>query len=283
MTREKPYSFWPSDAEKYGIEKAVILYNLRHWLSVNKAAAKPMHLHDGMWWTYNTAKAFENLMPFFNRRSISRWMNELESDGIVKSGVFNAAGYDRTKWYTIPSEFSNDAIGQNDQANCQNDQTIGQNGQPIPVVNPNEKPVGNLSSVPSVSEKKKRTIKPDSWKQFYSEYPEHRRGGTDATAWKKAKAMRLTEEDFQLMVADVINRKHNDGQWLENSGQYIPGITKYIDQQTWKTPVRAIQNSQNGGLDTSAQGTMNRLNDTSWGDKQSTAGASLDQLLDNDW
>ena len=138
--KEKPYSFWPSEAKQYGIEKAVIIYNLRHWLSVNQAAGKDMHCHDGYWWTYNTAKAFETLMPFFNRRSISRWLNELEESGFIKSGVFNAAGYDRTKWYTIPSEFSDGAIGQNDSAICHNDQAIGQNDSPIPVVNPVEKP-----------------------------------------------------------------------------------------------------------------------------------------------
>lgn len=44
------------------------------------------------------------------------------------------------------------------------------------------------------------------------------------------------------------------------------------------------------GLDTSAQGTRDRLSDTSWGDQsprkqefQSTATASLEQLTDNDW
>lgn len=44
------------------------------------------------------------------------------------------------------------------------------------------------------------------------------------------------------------------------------------------------------GLDTSAQGTRDRLNDTSWGDQapqkqhsQSTATATLQQLTDNDW
>lgn len=149
MTREKPYSFWPSEAEKYGIEKAVILYNLRHWLTMNKAAGKKMHFHDGFWWTYNAASAFEQVMPFFSRRSISRWMKELESQGVIKSGVYNSAAYDRTKWYTIPSEFSNDTNGQNGQSIGQDGQPNGQNGQPIPVVNPVENPDVNQSNVPA--------------------------------------------------------------------------------------------------------------------------------------
>ena len=151
--KEKPYSFWPSEAVQHGIEKAVILYNLRFWLTVNKAAGKEKHYHEGKWWTYNTAKALENLMPFFNRRSISRWLSELERDGVLLSGMFNKVAYDRTKWYTIPSEFSDGAIGQNDQSigqdgqsNGQDDQWNGQNGQPIPDCNPVSNPVDNLTS-----------------------------------------------------------------------------------------------------------------------------------------
>lgn len=144
--KEKPYSFWPSEAVQYGLEKAVILYNLRFWLTVNKAAGKEKHYHDGKWWTYNTAKALENLMPFFNRRSIARWMSELEADGVLLSGSFNKVAYDRTKWYTIPSEFSDDAIGQNDQCNGQDGQSSGQNGQPIPDCNPVDNPDENLMS-----------------------------------------------------------------------------------------------------------------------------------------
>lgn len=150
--KEKPYSFWPSEAVQHGLEKAVILYNLRFWLTVNKAAGKEKHYHDGKWWTYNTAKALENLMPFFNRRSISRWLSELERDGVLLSGVFNKVAYDRTKWYTIPSEFSDGAIGQNDQSigqddqsNGHDDQWNGQDGQPIPDCNPVSNTVDNLT------------------------------------------------------------------------------------------------------------------------------------------
>lgn len=108
---------------------------------------------------------------------------------------------------------------------------------------------------------RKKITKSETWKRFYAEYPENRRGGSDATAWKKAKQMRLTEQDFMDMLNDVANRKRNDGQWIQG---YVQGITKYIGEEIWKTPIRPLQNAQNGNLDLSAQGTHERINDTSW-------------------
>ena len=85
----------------------------------------------------------------------------------------------------------------------------------------------------------KRNSKPGSWKEFYQQYPETRRGGTDATAWKKAKSLKLTEDDFQLMLIDVINRKSFHAGWSDP--QYIQGITKYISEKLWLTPIERAQ------------------------------------------
>jgi len=85
-----------------------------------------------------------------------------------------------------------------------------------------------------IKELKKNTIvKPDVWKRFYSEYPEDRRGSSDQTPWKKAKAKNLTDDDFQNMLDDVIYRKANDPQWLSG---FVEGITKYISEEIWKAP-----------------------------------------------
>lgn len=97
----------------------------------------------------------------------------------------------------------------------------------------------NNSSVPSVPEKKKRVAKSDTWKEFYQQYPEHRRGGSDKTAWEKAKKMNLIESDFKLMLSDVIKRKAFHSEW--QSGQFVQGITKYINDELWLTPINHTQ------------------------------------------
>lgn len=115
------------------------------------------------------------------------------------------------------------------------------------------------TSVSAVPEKKVRISKSDTWKRFYEEYPENRRGGSDATAWKKAKQKRLTEYDFVDMLDDVMKRKAGCSQWHKG---FVQGITKYIDEEIWKTPIRFEQ-----------------LGDSSF----ATADASLNRLLDTDW
>ena len=50
------HSFDVAEATKYGIEKAVILNNLRFWLEKNKA--NNINSGDGYYWTYNSASAY---------------------------------------------------------------------------------------------------------------------------------------------------------------------------------------------------------------------------------
>jgi hypothetical protein len=87
----------------------------------------------------------------------------------------------------------------------------------------------------------KRISKPEIWKEFYRSYPETRRGGSDATAWNKAKAMKLNDNDFQLMLDDVVNRKAFHSGWA--NPQYIQGITKYISEKLWLTPIEQASQS----------------------------------------
>jgi len=137
------HSFDPKDAIKYGVEKAVIIQNLRWWLTKN--AANQKHNHDGFYWTYNSGRAFKILFPYYSERKIHRLFSQLEKEGVLKSGNFNKSGYDRTKWYTIPLEFSSVTIDECNNQNCQMDSSKGSNGfdrsvEPIPVSKPVSKP-----------------------------------------------------------------------------------------------------------------------------------------------
>lgn len=123
------HHFKIEEAEKYGIEKAVILYNIRFWLEKNKANNSNIYEKDGKqyYWTYNSARAFKELFPYMTERSITRYLTELEECGELISGSFNKHKYDRTKWYT-----HNDyCISQNDESISQNDVTIPDNKQQI--------------------------------------------------------------------------------------------------------------------------------------------------------
>lgn len=88
--------------------------------------------------------------------------------------------------------------------------------------------------------KEKKADKPEakkskSWKDFFLTYPENKKGGTDASAWEAAKREGLTDSDFEDMILDVADRKAFCPSWYST---YAPGITKYIKDRIWKTPIR---------------------------------------------
>ena len=101
------HHFDVEDAMKYGVEKAVVLSNIRFWLNNNKNKDLSTVKHDGYYWMYNTARDMSNVLPYFTQSKVQRLLKQLEDDGILIVGNYNKVKYDRTKWYTL-SEFSYD-------------------------------------------------------------------------------------------------------------------------------------------------------------------------------
>ncbi len=162
------------DAVKYGIEKAVILQNMRFWLDKNKANGT--NLHDGYYWTYNSAEAFFKIFPYFkSAKVIQRLLKSMVVDGLLLAGNYNNKGYDRTKWYSMPeycaesldtshcSKMTN-GLDKNDQCNVQEcpmdcsemTNAMVKNDQPIPDINTDSKPDINTD----IDAKKKTSKKP---------------------------------------------------------------------------------------------------------------------------
>lgn len=121
------HHFKTEEAEKYGIEKAVLLYNIRFWLERNKANNNNVYEKNGKeyFWTYNSSTAFGKLFPYLAESTIRRYLMELEvEDEVLISGNFNKHAYDRTKWYTMP-EYQ--TVAQIEQCNEKNEQPIPDN------------------------------------------------------------------------------------------------------------------------------------------------------------
>jgi len=93
-----------SDAQKYGVNAAVILNNIRFW--VTHSAANDKNKHDGRYWTYNSVRAFSELFPYLTERQIRTALNKLEAAGEIITGNFNKIGYDKTKWYSCPIDLT---------------------------------------------------------------------------------------------------------------------------------------------------------------------------------
>ena len=86
-------------AKDCGIEEAILLHNFHFWLSKN--AANEKHFHDGLYWFYNSKKAFVDLFPYMNETKIFRSIKNLEERGFVVKGNYNTDKWDRTNWYAM--------------------------------------------------------------------------------------------------------------------------------------------------------------------------------------
>jgi hypothetical protein len=109
--KELHYTFSVEHAEKYGLNEAIMLHNFIYWLNINRA--NNHNYIDGRHWTYNSAKAFQNLFPFWTQKQIQYLLSKMVDYGILLQGCFNKDKRDRTSWYTLSDEFFSDCILQN--------------------------------------------------------------------------------------------------------------------------------------------------------------------------
>lgn len=124
-------------AKDIGTDCAIILYNIQHWVNYHKA--NKTHFYDGLHWMYNSRRAFSEQFDWLSDGQIKTCLSKLEKKGYVICGNHNKAGFDRTKWYSIPL---NSTIGQNrpmDESKTTN--ALANNDQPIPNNNPNNKTI----------------------------------------------------------------------------------------------------------------------------------------------
>ena len=93
------HHFDTEDARLYGVDCAVILYNLKFWLSKNKA--NQQNIHDGRVWTYNSQEAWCDLFPYYTRRQVQRILKKLSDEGILLKGNYNDNRFVKTVWYSL--------------------------------------------------------------------------------------------------------------------------------------------------------------------------------------
>lgn len=123
-----PIQVLPKLAERIGLNEAIILQQMHYWLNQSK------HSHEGKKWIYNSYKSWEEQFPFWSNVTVRRTISSLEKQGLLYTGNFNKAGFDKTKWYSIDYstlEGMSKRVAQNEQTNeskrangdAQNEQT----------------------------------------------------------------------------------------------------------------------------------------------------------------
>ena len=138
------HHFYTEHAVKYGVEEAILLYDIIYWIAHNAANGK--HFHDGRYWTYNSAAGFGNLHPYWrdekNGRTdkIQRLLNSLIKQGAIVRGNYNVTAYDRTSWYALSDELAESILQFSEIHYAKTRNGICENGEPIPDNKPNNKP-----------------------------------------------------------------------------------------------------------------------------------------------
>lgn len=124
-------------AKEVGVNAAVILENIAHWVLKNKANNK--NFYDGHYWTYNSRTAMTALFPYLSEKQVRYALDALRKADMVLTGNYNKSSYDRTLWYTVSDSCSKkyfpELLDWPKKAN-----ELDGVGQPIPDINTNNKP-----------------------------------------------------------------------------------------------------------------------------------------------
>lgn len=193
-------------AELFGVNCAVILQNIWHWVQKNETNGT--NFYDGKYWTYNSTKAFKKQFPYLSQRQIETALKKLRDAGIIETGNYNAVQYDRTLWYAVTEK------GKCILHSCEMDFTPKGNG-----FTPDVEPIPDINT--------DRTSNRDLYKSIVGYLNE--KAGTDykSTTKKTQECIRarlaegFAEEQFKI----VIDKKVLD--WLND-----PKMCKYLRPET---------------------------------------------------
>ena len=151
------------------IEKSILLKEIYGWCHMNKAKGKNIRLD--MAWTYMPAKGYADKFPYMNPKSISRWLKQLEKDGLIFSHNFNRVAYDRTKWYTINYSAYDYAVQHSEISISQNEEWISQIKESISHFEEsntqNEEPIPSTTTSTTTTTTKEREKKENSPSKDY--------------------------------------------------------------------------------------------------------------------
>ena len=129
-------------AKEVGVNAAVILENIAHWVLKNKANDK--NFYDGHYWTYNSRTAMTALFPYLSEKQVRYALDALRKADMVITGNYNKSSYDRTLWYTVSDSCAKKYFPELlDWPKMANE--LDCVGQPIPDINTNNKPDNNTS------------------------------------------------------------------------------------------------------------------------------------------
>jgi hypothetical protein len=204
------HSFDVEVATRFGVQEAIFIENVRFWVLKNKANNK--HFYKGKYWTYNSAKAYAELFPYWSKQQIERIIAKLKEAGILVVDHFSTNHYDRTNWYTINEEMlSSKSMNQNIE--------IDESSNTYVNTDVNSRTVMDAEVVLL-------------FEMFYKAYPRKTAKPIAEAAFKKLKpTMQLLEK---ILQAIELQKKFV---WKDKEQKFIPHPSTWLNGHRWEDEV----------------------------------------------
>lgn len=224
------HHFDPDIAEAYGVNEAIILYNIAFW--VDKNEKNENNFFEGRYWTYNSTKAYKKQFPYMSERTIQRVIKNLIDNGIILSGNFSSNLRDRTHYYTLTDYGASittkchiplrqngvDVAGQGDNVA---DSLFNKNTNSADINSTN---INNISPISPVENRKLL------FKQFWDAYPPCERKVNYDGCEKLFVKIKNLERIFPDIMASLEMWKVR---WSKDDFKYVPTTHKWLNQKYW--------------------------------------------------
>ena len=250
LISEPPLMVLPSLAAELGTaDEAIVLQQLHYWLQ------RSNNVRDGHKWVYNSMNDWLKQFPWIkSRKRLTRYFDDLESRGLVVTGNYNKAAFDKTKWYRIDYDALSvleKRLGQNDPTSesnrpngeGQNDPT-NTNRLPETTSENNNKHSASHSNAQSVSQLEKE------FKEVWSKYP-NKKGKKQAfnhyKAWRKASVKHTNEYLLERLKKYLTYCQQNNWYHPMNGSTWFNG--RFDDELEVDNPKPANKYEQEGYYD----------------------------------
>ncbi len=240
-------------AQIYGVNAAIILQNLGHWIKRNEA--NDVNFYDGYYWTFNSRRAYRELFPYMSERQIDTAFRKLIDDGLVITGNYNAQKYDRTLWYALTQK-GKCILHFDGMETLKMSNGIDQNVKPIPNINTDNKPDVN-------TDKKERKKPAASYDEIVAEYTSNEELKLAIIEFIKMRKMMkkpLTDHALRLMFQKVDKLAKNEFEKIAIINQSIVrgwvGVFPLKDGNSYEFMHRATKPEEQKPMSAAAAGLL---------------------------
>lgn len=185
-------------AQIVGVNAAILLENIAHWVDHNSANEDKKSFHDGRYWTYNSAKAFSELFPYLKPNAVRTALKKLKDADLIIVGNYNKLAYDRTQWYAL-TEKAEALLGIHTSICKKSQMDLGKSANGFAT---NDEPIPDITSVVtgSVTKEERKRHSFDAIIDAYTDNPSTRELLGEWLQNRKAKRAAMTDNAIKRNI-----------------------------------------------------------------------------------